>query len=176
MTPFCVYALFIDHGNSTLGRWLAWLGYFLIGVTDFVDGKIARARGSTTEFGAFIDPVADKIAIGSALISLSLLHRIWWWVTVLILFRELAVTVLRVLVLKDGVIPASRGGKIKTLVQGFSISFYVMPWPKFLNLPRDLFLSLAVLLTITTGIDYFWKALKSTRDQKTKGIQINEPR
>jgi CDP-diacylglycerol--glycerol-3-phosphate 3-phosphatidyltransferase len=160
LVPFCVYALFKNHDSSESWKWLAWWGYFIVGATDFIDGRLARARGSITSLGTFLDPVADKVAIGSALISLSILHKIWWWVTVLILFRELAVTLLRVAVIKDGVIPASKGGKLKTLMQSFGISFYVMPLYSWLIIPRDIFMTAAIALTVITGIDYFYKAYR----------------
>jgi CDP-diacylglycerol--glycerol-3-phosphate 3-phosphatidyltransferase len=165
LVPFCVYALFKNGGDDTTWRVIAWTGYFIIGVTDFLDGKIARARGNITSLGTFLDPVADKVAIGSALISLSILHRLWWWVSLVILFREIAVTLLRLVVIKRGVIPASKGGKMKTLFQGFGIGFFILPLPHFLSLPRNLFMTITLLLTVGTGIDYFYKALaKKSQD------------
>ena len=159
LVPLCVYALFKNGGDESSWRIIAWFGYFIIGLTDFFDGKIARARGNITSFGTFLDPVADKVAIGSALISLSILHRLWWWVSVVILARELLVTLLRVAVIKRGVIPASKGGKIKTLFQGFGTGFYILPLPHLLIWPRNLFMAITVVLTVVTGIDYFYKAL-----------------
>mgnify|MGYP003352981332 CR=1 FL=1 len=159
LVPFCVAALVYHHGTSATWQWIAWIGFFLIGVTDYFDGKIARSRGTITPLGEFLDPVADKIAVGAALISLNYLHRLFWWVTVIILVREISVTLLRLIVLKDGVIPASKGGKLKTFFQGFGIGFYILPLPQYLHLPRDLFMGIAVILTITSGYDYFKKVL-----------------
>jgi CDP-diacylglycerol--glycerol-3-phosphate 3-phosphatidyltransferase len=166
LVPLCVYALFKDGGDNSTWRIGAWCGYFIIGVTDILDGRIARSRGNITSFGTFLDPVADKVAIGSALISLSILHRLWWWVSIVILFRELAVTVLRLAVIKRGVIPASKGGKLKTLFQGFGTGFYILPFPHWLSIPRDIFMAIALLLTVGTGVDYFYQALIRPRKSK----------
>jgi CDP-diacylglycerol---glycerol-3-phosphate 3-phosphatidyltransferase len=167
--PFCLYALFKDSGHTSSWQIGAWCGFFLIGLTDLLDGRLARARGSITDFGIFLDPVADKAAIGSAMVGLSLQGRLWWWVTILIMFREIAVTTLRLTVLRHGVIPASRGGKIKTLFQGFGVGFYILPLPHYLQIPRDIFMTIAILLTMTTGIDYFLGARRWISEQSTKG-------
>ena len=127
--PFCAYALFKDHGNNHQWQYIAWTGFFLVGLTDFFDGRIARSRKTITSFGTFLDPVADKAAIGTALIGLNILGKLWWWVTAIILIREISVTVLRLAVISDGVIPASKGGKLKTLFQGFGVGFFILPLP-----------------------------------------------
>ena len=158
--PFCAYALFKNGGNDSTWRIIAWCGFFCVGLTDLIDGKLARARNQVTSFGTFLDPVADKAAIGTAMIGLSIQGRLWWWVTIVILFREVAVTVLRLAVIRGGVIPASKGGKLKTLMQGFGIGFYVLPLPHWLELPRNIFMAATVIITLTTGYDYFSKAIK----------------
>jgi CDP-diacylglycerol--glycerol-3-phosphate 3-phosphatidyltransferase len=161
--PFCVYAMFKDGGNNSNWQWIAWLGFMLVGLTDFFDGRLARARGQITAFGTFLDPVADKVAIGAATISLSLLHRLYWWVTAVILIREIAVTLLRLTVIKDRVIPASKGGKLKTLLQGFGVSFYVLPIPNHpavWHLLRDSWMAAAIVVTLFTGFDYFAKVAR----------------
>jgi CDP-diacylglycerol--glycerol-3-phosphate 3-phosphatidyltransferase len=157
--PVCAFALFKNGGNDHRWQIIAWIGFFLVGLTDFFDGRIARSRKQITSFGAFLDPVADKVAIGTALVGLSLLGKLWWAVTIVILIREVGVTILRLVVIKDGVIPASKGGKLKTFFQGFGIGFYILPLPSWLHLPRDIFMSVAVILTITTGYDYFKKVM-----------------
>lgn len=159
--PFCAYALFKDGGDTTLWRIIAWAGFFLVGVTDLMDGRLARSRNQVTSFGTFLDPVADKAAIGTAMIGLSIQGKLWWWVTILILFREIAVTVLRLIVIKGGVIPASKGGKLKTMLQGFGIGFYILPLPHWSHLPRDILMAITILVTLVTGFDYFKKALIS---------------
>jgi CDP-diacylglycerol--glycerol-3-phosphate 3-phosphatidyltransferase len=144
---------------------IAWLIYFILGMTDILDGHWARKSGRTTPLGAFLDPVADKALIGSAIISLAILDRFPWWIVVVILVREIGITIFRLLVIKDGVIPASKGGKVKTLMQNFGVSFYMLPIPQALHILRDLFMGIAVFLTIWTGIDYIiqWRKSLSKR-------------
>lgn len=157
--PFCAYALFKNGGDDSTWRIIAWVLFFLVGMTDSLDGKIARSRNQITPLGIFLDPIADKAFIGTALIGLSILGDMPWWVTIFILAREILVTLLRLVVIKRGIIPASKGGKIKTLTQNFSIGFYVLPLPSFLYLPRDIFLGVALILTLVTGLDYLKKAV-----------------
>lgn len=161
--PLCAYALFKDGGNSSLWRVIAWIGFFLVGLTDLFDGKLARSRGQVTSFGTFLDPVADKAAIGTAMIGLSIQGKLWWWVTLVILFREVAVTLLRLAVIKGGVIPASKGGKLKTTMQGFGIGFYILPLPTSFHIPRDIFMAATLAITIVTGLDYFKNAQQRDR-------------
>lgn len=144
---------------------IAWLIYFILGMTDILDGHWARKSGRITPLGAFLDPVADKALIGSAMISLAILDRFPWWIVIVILLREIGITIFRLLVIKDGVIPASKGGKIKTLMQNFGVSFYMLPIPEVLLIPRDIFMGVAVALTIWTGIDYIvkWRESLSKR-------------
>jgi len=158
--PFCAYALFKNGGNDSTWRIIAWCGFFFVSLTDLMDGKLARSRNQVTSFGTFLDPVADKAAIGTAMVGLSIQGRLWWWVTIVILFREIAVTVLRLVVIRGGVIPASKGGKLKTLMQGFGIGFYVLPLPHWLELPRNIFMAATVIITLVTGYDYFSKAIR----------------
>jgi CDP-diacylglycerol--glycerol-3-phosphate 3-phosphatidyltransferase len=161
--PFCAYALFKNGGTDSTWQIIAWCGFFLTGLTDFLDGKIARARKQVTAFGTFLDPVADKAAIGTAMIGLSIQGRLWWWVTLVILAREIAVTVLRLVVIKDGVIPASKGGKLKTMCQGFGVGFYILPLPSWAHLPRDILMAFTIGITLSTGFDYFYKALSRNK-------------
>lgn len=159
LIPTGVWALF--HSPSAMWQSIAWLIYFILGMTDILDGHWARKSGRITPLGAFLDPVADKALIGSAMISLAILDRFPWWIVIVILVREIGITIFRLLVIKDGVIPASKGGKIKTLMQNFGVSFYMLPLPDVLNIPRDIFMGVAVVLTIWTGIDYILKWRKS---------------
>jgi len=97
--------------------------------------------------------------LATATIGASILEMLSWWVTIVFLIREIAVTILRFAVIKKGVIPASRGGKLKSFFQSFGVGFYILPLPTYLHTPRDLFMAVAVILTVSTGIDYFRKAL-----------------
>lgn len=168
MIPACFAALMYDSGNDPEWRIIAWWGFFLVGMTDILDGRLARSRKQITELGKFLDPVADKLLVGSALVGLSLLGDLPWWITFVILGREFAVTLLRLLVVRLGgrIIPASRGGKLKTFTQGFATGFYVLPLMPSLHTARDIFMYVAIAITIVTGVEYFIKALTSPKAQK----------
>lgn len=155
LIPTGVWALF--HSPSATWQCIAWLIYFILGMTDILDGHWARKSNRTTPLGAFLDPVADKALIGSAMISLAILDRFPWWIVVVILVREIGITIFRLLVIRDGVIPASKGGKIKTLTQNFGVSFYILPLPELLFPARDALMAVAVVLTIWSGVDYIVK-------------------
>lgn len=155
LIPTGVWALF--HSPSATWQCIAWLIYFILGMTDILDGHWARKSNRTTPLGAFLDPVADKALIGSAMISLAILDRFPWWIVVVILVREIGITIFRLLVIRDGVIPASKGGKIKTLTQNFGVSFYILPLPQLLFPARDALMAVAVVLTIWSGVDYIVK-------------------
>ena len=119
-----VFVVLLLAGGT--GWRVAALAVFLIAsVTDLLDGRIARQRGLITDFGKIADPIADKALTGSALVTLSALGELAWWVTAVILARELGVTALRFWVIRHGVIAASRGGKIKTLLQVLAIALYI---------------------------------------------------
>ena len=158
--PFCAYALFKNGGKDDSWRIIAFTLFFIVGLSDILDGKIARSRNQITEFGKLLDPIADKAMLATACIGASLLGMLSWWVTAIFLIREIAVTILRFAVIKNGVIPASKGAKLKTFFQNFSVGLYILPLPSYLNLPRDLFTAVAVYLTIITGVDYFRKVFK----------------
>jgi CDP-diacylglycerol---glycerol-3-phosphate 3-phosphatidyltransferase len=144
---------------------LAALGTFCVAsFTDLLDGRLARSRGLVTDFGKIADPVADKALTGAALIGLSALGELPWWVTGVIMFRELGVTALRFWVIRRGVIAASRGGKLKTLLQVIAICLYVLPGA--LSPPgavRGLFMAAAVVVTVVTGVDYVFQAVRLRR-------------
>jgi CDP-diacylglycerol--glycerol-3-phosphate 3-phosphatidyltransferase len=161
--PFCAWALFKEGGEDPTWQIIAWTSFFLVGLTDILDGRIARKRNQVSSFGAILDPIADKAFIGTALVGLSILERIPWWVTSLILFREIGITIIRLAIVNRNVIAANRGGKIKSLLQNFSVGFYILPLPEYLYLPRDILLGAAVVLTITTGLDYLRNALDKTK-------------
>jgi CDP-diacylglycerol--glycerol-3-phosphate 3-phosphatidyltransferase len=146
---------------------LAALATFCVAsVTDLLDGRLARSRGLVTDFGKIADPVADKALTGAALICLSALGELPWWVTGVIMFREIGVTVLRLAVIRRGVIAASRGGKAKTLLQIIAICLYVLP--AALSPPdivRGLFMAAAVVVTVVTGVDYVLQAVRLLRSE-----------
>jgi len=158
--PFCAWALFQKDGQDPTWQIIAWTMFFIVGMTDVLDGRIARKRNQISNFGIILDPIADKAFIATALIGLSILGKMPWWVTVLILAREIGVTILRFAVIKREVISANRGGKLKSLLQNFSVGFYILPLPTSLYLLRDILLGIAIVLTIWTGAEYFRQAIK----------------
>lgn len=160
LIPVFVVAVFWDGGHDQLWRWLATAVFVLASVTDRVDGDLARRRGLVTDFGKLADPIADKALTGAALISLSLLGDLGWWATGIILGRELGITALRFWVIRHGVIPATRGGKLKTLLQAVAVGLYLVPIGGWLDLLRFAVLLAAVLATVVTGIDYLVRALR----------------
>jgi CDP-diacylglycerol---glycerol-3-phosphate 3-phosphatidyltransferase len=170
-----VFVVFLLAGGTT---WrLAALGTFAVAsLTDLLDGRLARSRGLVTDFGKIADPVADKALTGAALISLSALGELPWWVTGVIMFRELGVTALRFWVIRRGVIAASRGGKLKTLLQVIAICLYVLP--SALSPPdvvRELFMAAAVVVTVVTGVDYVLQAVRLRRSgPATAPVRVEE--
>lgn len=166
LVPIFLYALFYGDGHHTYARIVAWAIFAVACITDRFDGQLARNYGMATEFGAFIDPIADKTLIGAALIGLSMLGELPWWITVLIMSREIAITVLRLAVIRRGVIPASWGGKVKTLVQAVAIGLFVLPLSGFLHTAAQVVMGLAILLTVVTGIDYVASTVREIRHTK----------
>ena len=154
LIPVGVSVLFLDGGDNARYQVIAWTIFFLLGLTDIVDGKWARQSNRITALGTFLDPVADKALIGSAMISLSILNRFPWWITILILTREIGITIFRLVVIRNGVIPASKGGKLKTFLQGFGVGFFMLPLPDSLDWFKFAFISVAIIVTITSAYDY----------------------
>ncbi len=163
LVPVFVYALFIGDGHETVWRTVAFVIFAVAVITDHFDGALARSYGMVTEFGKLADPIADKLLIGAALIGLSMLGDLPWWITVVILIREIGVTVLRLVVLRHGVIPASRGGKLKTLVQAIAIGLFILPLSGLWLTTATVIMWVAVVLTVLTGIDYVVSAVKDSR-------------
>jgi CDP-diacylglycerol--glycerol-3-phosphate 3-phosphatidyltransferase len=159
LVPVFVVALFTEGGHAHSWRYLAFAIFAVASYTDRIDGQLARSRNLVTAFGKLADPIADKALIGAALIGLSLLDDLPWYVTIVVLVREVGVTGLRFWVIRHGVIPASRGGKLKTLLQGLAIGFYVLPLTGWAASGRAVVMVLAVAVTVVTGIDYVTRAL-----------------
>jgi CDP-diacylglycerol--glycerol-3-phosphate 3-phosphatidyltransferase len=160
LVPVFLVLLFHDDGHDDAWRVLAFLAFAVASVTDRIDGEIARKRGLVTDFGKIADPIADKALIGAALIGLSLLGDLPWWVTVVVLVREIGVTLLRFFVIRHGVMAASRGGKVKTLLQAVGIGLLILPLGGVLHAVALLVMYVAVVVTVVTGIDYVQRALR----------------
>lgn len=166
LVPIFLLALFAGSGHESAFRIVAFVIFALACITDRLDGLLARNYGMATEFGALVDPIADKTLVGSALIGLSMLGDLPWWVTVVILARELGVTVLRLLVIRRGVIPASWGGKVKTVVQVLAIGLFILPWadtPGPFRVAAAVVMGIAIVLTVITGIDYVVSTVREVR-------------
>jgi CDP-diacylglycerol---glycerol-3-phosphate 3-phosphatidyltransferase len=163
LVPIFLFALFSGSGHETGSRIIAFVIFAVACFTDQLDGLLARNFGMATEFGAFVDPIADKALIGSALVGLSMLGDLPWWVTVVILVRELGVTVLRLAVIRRGVIPASWGGKVKTVVQALAIGLFILPVSGPFLVVADVVMGVAILLTVVTGIDYVASTVRDIR-------------
>ncbi len=153
---FCYFLLGPEHASLT-SNWLAATVFLFASLTDLVDGWLARRHSLITNFGKIADPIADKALTGSALIGLSYLGVVVWWITVVILTREIAITVLRFWVIKRGVVPASRGGKIKTGFQIVAIVAYLIPIEGLVHVVADIAMAGAIILTLGTGADYVQK-------------------
>ncbi len=164
-----LFGLLLVHDAGQDPGWrLAALGVFLVAIaTDRVDGELARRQNLVTDFGKVADPIADKALIGTAFVLLSVLGLLPWWVTVTILARELGITLLRFVVIRHGVMPASHGGKLKTVLQSVAISMLVFPtelWmPDWVAAVAWLVVAAALLVTVVTGVDYVVQAVRLRR-------------
>ncbi|MCW2651398.1 MAG: CDP-diacylglycerol---glycerol-3-phosphate 3-phosphatidyltransferase [Mycobacterium sp.] len=163
LVPVFLVALLSGDGHETHWRIAAFVVFAVAMVTDRFDGALARSYGMVTEFGTLADPIADKALLGAALIGLSALGDLPWWVTILILVREIGITILRFAVLRYGVIPASRGGKLKTLVQAVAIGLFILPLTGGWHTVAALVMAVAIMLTVVTGIDYVTRAIRDIR-------------
>ena len=163
LVPAFAGLLAADGGHSSGWRLAAFIAFAVACVTDLVDGDIARRRNLVTEIGKIADPIADKALTAAALLGLSALGDLPWWVTVVVLVRELGITALRFVVIRHGVIPASRGGKAKTLVQNIAIGLYVLTLSGAPATARFWVMGLALALTVATGADYVAKAVTLRR-------------
>ena len=167
LVPVLVVALL---GNTPAGDVLAAVVFSLASLTDFVDGYLARARNSITTFGKLMDPLADKLLIVAALISLVSLHRLAAWVAMVIITRELAVTVLRLGATQAGVVmSASMFGKVKTCLQIAAILAVIAVHGKPLWVSALLYLAVAV--TVLSGLDFFF-GLRRRMNQRERRAQL----
>jgi CDP-diacylglycerol--glycerol-3-phosphate 3-phosphatidyltransferase len=187
MVPFFGWALLTDGGDSVLWRLVAWAIFAVAMITDKIDGDLARKHGLVTDFGKIADPIADKAITGMAFIGLSLVGDLWWWVTVLVLLREWSVTGMRLLMARHAVIPAARGGKIKTVLQTFALGLLVLPLRQVGDTSGGvsgalavagsvlwwgavLLMAAAVVMTVWTGVEFFRDAVVQRREHKRASV------
>ncbi|MCX5340403.1 CDP-diacylglycerol--glycerol-3-phosphate 3-phosphatidyltransferase [Streptomyces atratus] len=159
LVPGFVMLLLHNGGYDPVWRSFAWAAFAIAMITDLFDGHLARTYNLVTDFGKIADPIADKAIMGAALICLSYLGDLPWWVTGVILFREIGITLMRFWVIRHAVIPASRGGKMKTLAQGTAVGMYVLALTGPLATLRFWVMAVAVVLTVVTGLDYVRQAV-----------------
>jgi CDP-diacylglycerol--glycerol-3-phosphate 3-phosphatidyltransferase len=167
LAPLFIWMLLADDGEMGPLRYAAAALFIVAIATDSLDGALARGRNLVTNVGIILDPIADKVLIGGALITLSLLGELWWWVTIVIMVRELGITAFRFAVLSKSVIPASRGGKLKTVVQSVAIALYLVPLASLVGdwmlIVNGVVMAFALALTVWTGIDYLVQARRVNR-------------
>lgn len=172
LAPLFFWMLLADAGEDGWLRWAAAAVFIIAIATDGIDGHIARSRGLVTDLGKILDPIADKLLTGGALVCLSILGELWWWVTILILVREIGITVWRLVELRRGnVVPASSGGKLKTVVQSVAISLALVPlwtlvgdWVYWVNW---VFMAAALALTVISGVQYIAAAVALRRSPRS---------
>src|ERR1700712_3161528 len=170
LAPLFIYLVLLDDGRDSYIRYIAAVLFVVAILTDSVDGILARGRNLVTDLGKILDPIADKVLVGGALVALSILGELWWWVTIVILVREVGITVYRFIALRDRVIAASRGGKLKTLLQGVALTLALFPfvhwfgpWFDYVNI---VIMSLAFIATVLAGLDYMRAAFRSSREPR----------
>ena len=159
LVPVFAWVL-LSHPHNDSWRWMAALIFVIASITDIVDGKVARKYGLVTRFGKLWDPIADKALTGMALVGLSIIGELPWWITIVVLVREWGITLLRFLILKYGVMAANRGGKLKTVMQSIAIVMYLLPLPSWLHVVGVVVMWVALILTVLTGLDYCWEAYR----------------
>ncbi len=179
MVPLFGWALLQDGGDSVGWRVVAFVIFALAMVTDKIDGDIARSRNLVTDFGKIADPIADKAITGMAFIGLSIVGDVWWWVTILVLVREWSITLLRLSIMKNVVIPAAQSGKIKTALQGVALAGLALPLRQvdgWMDLPGDVLfyasqalLAGAVAMTVWSGYEFYREAWKQRHALSGRG-------
>ncbi|WP_159810325.1 CDP-diacylglycerol--glycerol-3-phosphate 3-phosphatidyltransferase [Cellulomonas citrea] len=166
LVPVFALVFLLDGGTSVGARLAATALFVLAAVTDKVDGWLARRWGQITDLGKLLDPIADKLLIGTALCLLSWVGELPWWITVVVLVRELGITVLRFFLLRYVVLPASRGGKLKTALQSVAIGLFLLPLahlPAAVGWVAWVVMAAAVVVTVVTGLDYVRVAVRIRR-------------
>lgn len=163
LVPVFVVLVIVSDMTENGWRIAACLTFCVASATDFVDGWIARRFQLVTSFGKVADPIADKALTGTALVLLSAYELLPWWVTLVILVREWGVTALRFWVIRYGIIPASRGGKVKTVLQIAAIAWYLWPVPEPYDVVGVWLMAAALVVTVVTGVDYVFQALRLRR-------------
>jgi CDP-diacylglycerol---glycerol-3-phosphate 3-phosphatidyltransferase len=175
LVPLLGWLLLREGGEDQPARIGAFLVFSVAMVTDKIDGELARRSGTVTDFGKIADPIADKALTGTAFVGLSLLGELPWWVTVVVLVREIGVTVLRFALLRHAVLPAGRGGKVKTALQALALGLYLLPLPAAWHPVEVAAMTAAVVVTVVTGVGYAAQARRVTRPGVTAPADRTPP-
>ncbi len=154
MVPFFVFFMLTDVGAN---KWIALIIFCVASLTDMLDGKIARARNLVTNFGKFMDPLADKLLVCSAMICLITTGQLASWIVIIIIAREFIISGFRLVASDNGIIiAASYWGKFKTTFQMIAVILMILNLP-VLRLVTDAFVWIALILTIVSLVDYVAK-------------------
>lgn len=167
--PVLLGVLFYGGGHQVWWRVAAAVLFIAIAATDRVDGHLARSRGLVTDLGKLLDPIADKALIIATLVGLNLLGDLPWWVTAVIVVRELGITIMRLFLVRIAVIPASRGGKLKTVLQIAAVTGFLLPLaalPLFFAVTAWALMGAAIVVTVYTGVEYAVLGWRMTREQQ----------
>ncbi len=171
--PVFGWLLLTQGGESIEMRVWAFVAFALLMATDRIDGDLARSRNLVTNFGKLADPIADKALTGMAFVGLAVIFQAWWfWVAVvLILVREWGITLMRFVVKKYGVMPASQGGRIKTTLQALAIGGYVLPFELWQNTASDVLLVLTHVIFAAAFAITMYTAAQYVRDARNLRAQ-----
>jgi CDP-diacylglycerol--glycerol-3-phosphate 3-phosphatidyltransferase len=159
VTPVFLWFLLTTYKPGENLNWILLTAFILIAASDGIDGAIARKQNTVTKLGKILDPIADKILLGGSFVVLSVLNVMPWWATIAILVREVAMTVYRLAVVKNKVIPASSSGKSKTIMQAIAIGYLISPlnqwwFNQFFDIGFGLIYG-AVFLTWWSALQYY---------------------
>jgi CDP-diacylglycerol--glycerol-3-phosphate 3-phosphatidyltransferase len=165
--PVFLWMLLADAGHDGPLRWWAAALFVVAIATDGIDGYLARRHNIVTDLGKLLDPIADKALTGCAFVGLSILGDLWWWVTIVVLVREVGITVYRLVVVSDHVLAAAWMGKLKTVAQAVALTLMLAPlWTLvggWIHGVDWVLMGVAVVLTVLSGIDYIVSEVRGAR-------------
>lgn len=167
VAPVFLWMVLADQGANGPLRWWSAVLFVVAIATDSLDGHLARANDIVTDLGKILDPIADKALTGCAFVGLSILGELPWWITIVVLVREIGITVYRFIVIGDHVLAAAWMGKLKTVAQSVALTLGLLPlwtlvgdWVWWVN---GVTMTIAVGLTIASGIDYAVSEVRGRR-------------
>jgi CDP-diacylglycerol--glycerol-3-phosphate 3-phosphatidyltransferase len=175
--PIFLWMLLADAGEDGGLRWAAAVLFIVAIATDGVDGYIARRYNIVSDLGKLLDPIADKVLTGVAFVGLAILGELDWWVTIVVLVREIGITVYRFIVVSDHVLAAAWMGKLKTVFQSIALSIALLPlaslsdaaaWQSAVWWASVVTMTIAVILTIASGIDYIVTEVRASRKRGSR--------